>query len=82
MTTATATSSGAPPRGADLAGRSLLTLCALSTTVAFADGVTRIAAAPAEWALTESWRTAAYLVFAGMWALLAVWPRSQRGCGS
>jgi hypothetical protein len=53
MTTATATSTGAPPRGADLAGRALLTLCALSTTVAFADGVTRVTAAPAEWVLTE-----------------------------
>jgi hypothetical protein len=74
-----AASSGAPPRGADLVGRALLALCALSTAAAFADGVTRVAAAPAEWALTEFWRTAAYLVFAGMWALLAVWPRSQRG---
>jgi hypothetical protein len=36
MTTATATSTGAPPHGADLVGRALLALCALSTTVAFA----------------------------------------------
>ncbi len=83
MTTATgrstAASSGAPPRGADFVGRTLLTLCALSATVAFADGVTRVAAVPAEWVLTEFWRTAAYLVFAGMWALLAARPRSQRG---
>ncbi|MGD9529734.1 hypothetical protein [Pseudonocardia sp.] len=83
MTTATGRPTtdtrGAPPRGADLVGRALLVLCALSTAAAFADGVTRIAEAPAEWILTESWRTAAYLVFAGMWALLAVWPRSQRG---
>jgi peptidoglycan/LPS O-acetylase OafA/YrhL len=79
MTTATAAATGAPPRGADLAGRALLALCALSTAAAFADGVTRVAAAPAEWVLTEFWRTAAYLVFAGMWALLAARPRSQRG---
>jgi hypothetical protein len=38
-----------------------------------------VTAAPAEWVLTEFWRTAAYLVFAGMWALLAARPRSQRG---
>jgi len=69
----------APSRGADLVGRSLLALCALATMVAFADGLTRIAEAPAEWVLTEFWRTTAYLVFAGMWALLAVWPRSLRG---
>jgi hypothetical protein len=79
VTTATATSTGAPPRGADLGGRALLALCALSTTVAFADGVTRVTAAPAEWVLTEFWQTAAYLVFAGMWALLAARPRSQWG---
>ncbi|GAA3223925.1 hypothetical protein GCM10017691_11400 [Pseudonocardia petroleophila] len=40
--------SGAPPRGADLAGRALLTLCALSTAAAFADGATRAATALAE----------------------------------
>ncbi len=79
MTATTAAPTGAPPRAADLAGRALLSLCALSTAAAFADGVTRVAAAPAEWVLTEFWRTAAYLVFAGMWALLAVRPRSQRG---
>ncbi len=75
----TATSTGLPPRAADLTGRALLALCALSTAAAFADGVTRVAAAPAEWVLTEFWRTTAYLVFAGMWALLAARPRSQRG---
>ena len=75
----TGTSTFAPPRGADLVGRALLALCALSTVFAFVDGLTRVAAAPAEWVLTEFWRTAAYLVFAGMWTLLAVRPRSQRG---
>lgn len=79
MTTAAAASTGAPTRRADLAGRALLSLCALSGTVAFADGVTRTATASPELVLTEFWRTAAYLVFAGMWGLLAAWPRSQRG---
>lgn len=79
MTAATDAVTGAPPRGADLVGRGLLALCALSATVAVAEGATRVAAAPAEWVLTEFWRTAAYLVFAGMWALLVARPRSQRG---
>jgi hypothetical protein len=79
LSTATTASTGAPPRGADLVGRALLTLCAMSAAIAFTDGVTRAAAAPAEWVLTEFWRSAAYLVFAGMWALLAAGPRSQRG---
>jgi hypothetical protein len=38
-----------------------------------------VTAAPAEWVLTEFWRTAAYLVFAGIWALLATRPCSQQG---
>jgi hypothetical protein len=68
-----------PSPGADRLGRALLALCAAATLVAFADGITRIAGAPDDYVLTEFWRTTAYLVFAGMWALLAVAPRAQRG---
>ena len=79
MTAVGVASTNAPPPGADLVGRALLLLCALSTTAAFIDGAYRVGAAPAEWLLTEFWRTTAFLVFGGMWALLAVRPRSQRG---
>ncbi|MYW90775.1 hypothetical protein G3I59_09175 [Amycolatopsis rubida] len=68
-----------PASWADRIGRTLLALCAASTLVAFADGITRIGDAPAEYVLTEFWRTTAYLVFAGLWAFLAVAPRTQRG---
>jgi hypothetical protein len=82
MITATDTpaeTSVGPSRLADRIGRTLLALCAAATLVAFADGITRVAEAPDEWLLTEFWRTAAYLVFAGLWAFLAAAPRKQRG---
>ncbi|ANY07887.1 hypothetical protein [Pseudonocardia sp. HH130630-07] len=68
-----------PTPWADRTGRLLLAVCALATLGAFADGINRILAAPDEYALTEFWRTTAYLVFAGLWAMLALRPRGQRG---
>ncbi|MCA2217118.1 hypothetical protein [Jidongwangia harbinensis] len=65
--------------GADRIGRSLLAVCAIATMGAFVDGIGRVSDAPDDFLLTEFWRTTAYLVFAGMWALLAVAPRAQRG---
>ncbi|MFI5915800.1 hypothetical protein [Dactylosporangium sp. NPDC051541] len=63
----------------DRIGRILLAVCAVATLGAFADGITRVSRAPDDYLLTEFWRTMAYLVFAGMWALLAAAPRAQRG---
>ncbi|MEV4280933.1 hypothetical protein [Actinoplanes xinjiangensis] len=65
--------------GADRIGRTLMALCAIATIGAFVDGISRVSGAPDDYVLTEFWRTTAYLVFAGMWALLAVAPRAQRG---
>jgi len=65
--------------GAERAGRLLLAICAVATVAAFAGGIFRILDAPDDYVLTEFWRTTAYLVFAGMWALLALAPRRQRG---
>lgn len=64
---------------ADRIGRTLLALCAIATVGAFVDGIGRTSDAPDDYVLTEFWRTTAYLVFAGMWALLAIAPRAQRG---
>ncbi|MDR7276286.1 hypothetical protein [Catenuloplanes atrovinosus] len=69
----------APSRTADRIGRTLLALCAAATMVAFANGITRVASAPDDYLLTEFWRTVAYLVFTGLWVLLAWAPRAQRG---
>lgn len=52
---------------------------AVATMGAFAGGIPRIIDAPDEFLLTEIWRTLAYLVFAGLWTMLALEPRRQRG---
>lgn len=49
-----------------------MAIIGLSTLIAFAN-------APEAYMLTEFWRTTAYLVFAGLWGLLALAPRRQRG---
>ena len=80
MTTATRpTAADLPAPWADRTGRALLAFDALATLGAFAQGIPRIADAADEQVLTEFWRTTAYIVFAGMWALLAIAPRKQRG---
>jgi hypothetical protein len=83
MTTATrptaATTADLPAPWADRTGRTLLAIDAIATLGAFAQGIPRIVNATDEQLLTEFWRTTAYIVFAGMWALLAIAPRKQRG---
>ncbi|WP_420119437.1 hypothetical protein [Micromonospora sp.] len=69
----------APARWQDRTGRILMALTAAVTLVPFVDGISRINAATGDQVLMEFWRTFAYIVFAGMWALLAVAPRQQRG---
>lgn len=68
-----------PTRAADRIGRTLLVLCSAATLVALVQGITIVLAAPADQIVVETWRTLGYVVFAGMWALLAVWPRSLPG---
>jgi hypothetical protein len=63
----------------DLVGRLLLSLCAVSTLAAFAGGLAETADAPDDWVITQFWRTAGYLVFTGLWAMLAWSPRGYRG---
>ncbi|WP_205660607.1 hypothetical protein [Amycolatopsis antarctica] len=68
-----------PSRRADLLGRGLMTLAAASTLLAFADGVTAMPGTSDERLLVEGWRTFGYTVFAGLWAILAAWPRRAPG---
>ncbi|MFD9740996.1 hypothetical protein [Umezawaea sp. NPDC059074] len=63
----------------DRIGRVLLALCAIATLGAFARGFTIMAEVSDERLITEAWRTFAYIVFAGLWAMIAVAPRAQRG---
>lgn len=60
----------------DLIGRVLFGLLSASTLVAFADGIGLASAAGPETFYMQWWRTLAYLVFAGIFALLALRPRS------
>ncbi|WNV88066.1 hypothetical protein [Umezawaea sp. Da 62-37] len=69
----------APSALADRIGRVLLALCSIATVAAFAGGIKLITEVSDERVLTEAWRAFAYIVFAGMWAMLAVAPRAQRG---
>ncbi|MBM7085560.1 hypothetical protein [Micromonospora humidisoli] len=69
----------APTRWQDRTGRILMAITAAATLVPFVEGVSRLGGLPDDLILTEYWRTCAYIVFAGMWAMLAVAPRKQRG---
>jgi hypothetical protein len=68
-----------PTSTADRIGRGLLALCAVSTLGAFANGIMIMARVSDERVVTEAWRTFAYLVFAGLWAVLAAAPRTRPG---
>lgn len=63
----------------DQIGRGLLALLALSTIYAFIDGCRIVAAAGDDRLWIEFWRTTAYLVFAGLFAMLALAPRTRWG---
>lgn len=69
---------GPSPR-ADRIGRGLMALNAVLTLGAFADGVRVMVSAPDDRLVVEIWRTFAYVVFAGLWALIAAWPRRVPG---
>lgn len=64
---------------ADRIGRGLLILCAVATLAAFAQGISLMTTVAPERLMSEAWRTFAYLVFAGLFIMLAAAPRSQRG---
>jgi hypothetical protein len=81
MTTATAVDPtvDAPPAWADRTGRVLLALCSVATLGALAQGFTLMQDSSDQHLMTEAWRTFAYVVFAGLWALLAIAPRRSPG---
>jgi hypothetical protein len=63
----------------DRIGRVLLAICAIATLGAFAQGIQIMSGVSDERILTEAWRTFAYIIFAGLWAMLAISPRGFRG---
>ncbi|MEV0621825.1 hypothetical protein AB0I81_51490 [Nonomuraea sp. NPDC050404] len=68
-----------PAPWADRIGRGLMALNAVATLVPFVNGFFIMNSVADDRVITEAWRTFAYLVFAGLWAILAVAPRSQWG---
>lgn len=68
-----------PARWAYQTGRTLLALDAVATLGAFVDGIRRVSQAADAQIMMEFWVTTAYLVFAGLWALLAWAPHKYRG---
>ncbi|MBD0740263.1 hypothetical protein BGM09_12775 [Streptomyces sp. CBMA29] len=68
-----------PTTTADRIGRGLLALCGIATLVAFANGISIMTTVAPERLMSEAWRTFAYLVFVGLFAMLMVSPRTQRG---
>ena len=63
----------------DRTGRMVMGLVALLTIFAFADGLRRMGAAAPDRIWIETWRTFAYVVFAGLFAILTWRPRSSPG---
>ncbi len=56
-----------------------MALACVGALVAFAGGIEVAASAPPEFMWVETWRTTGFLVFAGMFALLAARPRLSAG---
>jgi hypothetical protein len=64
---------------ADRIGRLIMAVVVLLTLLAFADGLRRMSVANVDRIWVETWRTFAYVVFAGLFAILASKPRSSPG---
>jgi hypothetical protein len=73
------TTNGRPSERADRIGRALMGFNVVATIVAFVNGIAAIANAADDRVFVEIWRTTAYLVFAGLFAVLAARPRAQAG---
>ena len=68
-----------PGRRADRVGRGLMAFNAVLTLVPLVAGIAMLSDVPGDYLITEAWRSFAYLVFAGLWAIIAIWPRRQPG---
>jgi hypothetical protein len=66
-------------RTADRIGRGLMGLDALTTLIPLISGILVLTTVPDDRIITEAWRTFAYAVFVGLWAVLAIWPRTLPG---
>ncbi|MBN2115584.1 MAG: hypothetical protein JW730_03385 [Anaerolineales bacterium] len=67
------------PRGQDRLGRGLMWLAALGALAAFVSALAGISSAAPETLWVETWRLFGFLVFTGMFVLLALRPRKSAG---
>lgn len=67
------------PRWQDVLGRSLMALCSVGALFAFYGAIVSVRAASTETVWVETWRMLGFLVFAGLFALLAARPRLSAG---
>ena len=67
------------PRWQELLGRGLMWLAALGAFTAFVSAFTVVNSATAETIWVETWRLFGFLVFTGMFVLLALRPRNSAG---
>jgi len=67
------------PRWQDLLGRGLMWLAALGAFAAFASAFAGISSAAPETLWVETWRLFGFLVFTGMFVLVALRPRRSAG---
>jgi hypothetical protein len=67
------------PRWQDRLGRGLMWLAALGAFSAFASAFAAVKSATPETIWVETWRLFGFLVFAGMFVLLALRPRNSAG---
>lgn len=73
------TTLGTFPKWQDRLGHSLMWLAALGALSAFASGFASVSAATSETVWVETWRLFGYLVFTGMFVLLALRPCNSAG---
>ena len=68
-----------PPRWHDRLGRGIMVLAALGALAAFYGSIATVRAAPPETVWVETWRMLGFVVFAGLFGLLAIRPRLSAG---
>jgi hypothetical protein len=67
------------PRGQDRLGRGLMWLAALGAFAAFVSAIAAVKDATSETVWVETWRLFGFLVFTGMFVLVALRPRKSTG---
>lgn len=68
-----------PSARADRTGRWLSAANVLFAFAALASGVLQMLDASDDDLIVETWRTFGFVVFAGLWAMVALWPRRTPG---